>query len=213
MPNNFKINFFNLINESYNYEYSKEWVKDNFHIFLILILFYILLINFSKLFLKNKKIIFNNSINKILALWNLFLAVFSFIGFFRLTPIMFNSIERNGIITTYTQITELQTNQISGFWIFIWVLSKIPELFDTLFLILKGRPIRFMHWFHHSMSILFGTINFIGDNAYLVWVVWMNFFIHSIMYSYYMLTCFSFRFPKIIPQSLTTLQIIQVYLI
>uniref|UniRef100_A0A915NNG9 Very-long-chain 3-oxoacyl-CoA synthase n=1 Tax=Meloidogyne floridensis TaxID=298350 RepID=A0A915NNG9_9BILA len=83
---------------------------------------------------------------------------------------------------TYTQITELQTNQISGFWIFIWVLSKIPELFDTLFLILKGRPIRFMHWFHHSMSILFGTINFIGDNAYLVWVVWMNFFIHSIMY-------------------------------
>uniref|UniRef100_A0A914LYJ1 Elongation of very long chain fatty acids protein n=1 Tax=Meloidogyne incognita TaxID=6306 RepID=A0A914LYJ1_MELIC len=95
---------------------------------------------------------------------------------------MFNSIERNGIIKTYTQITELQTNQISGFWIFIWVLSKIPELIDTLFLILKGRPIRFMHWFHHSMSILFGTINFIGDNAYLVWVVWMNFFIHSIMY-------------------------------
>nr|CAD2194468.1 unnamed protein product [Meloidogyne enterolobii] len=100
-------------------------------------------------------------------------------------------------LQTYTQITELQTNQISGFWIFIWVLSKIPELFDTLFLILKGRPIRFMHWFHHSMSILFGTINFIGDNAYLVWVVWMNFFIHSIMYSYYMLTCFSFRFPKL----------------
>ncbi|KAF7640065.1 Elongation of very long chain fatty acids protein [Meloidogyne graminicola] len=175
-------NYFNFINKYFDYEISKKLINNNLYLFLIIILIYILLINLYQFFFLNKINIFKNSINKILTFWNFSLAIFSLFGFIKLTPLIIKSIKEYGIINTYTQITSLQTNQISGYWIYIWVLSKLPELLDTLFIILKNKPIKFMHWFHHSMSILFGTLNFIGDNAYLVWVVWMNYFIHSIMY-------------------------------
>ncbi|VDD86294.1 unnamed protein product [Enterobius vermicularis] len=41
------------------------------------------------------------------------------------------------------------------------------------------------------------------------WFIFMNFFVHSIMYSYYTLTAYGIRMPRIISICLTTLQTIQ----
>jgi elongation of very long chain fatty acids protein 6 len=49
-------------------------------------------------------------------------------------------------IDTYTEIGDLQKHPVAGYWAFVWCVSKIPELIDTLFIVLRKKPLMFMHW-------------------------------------------------------------------
>jgi hypothetical protein len=37
----------------------------------------------------------------------------------------------------------------TGVWMALFCLSKIPELMDTVFLVIRKRPVIFLHWWHH----------------------------------------------------------------
>lgn len=63
-------------------------------------------------------------------------------------------------------------------------MSKIPELIDTFFIVLRKKPLMFMHWYHHALTGYFAFVTFYEENAYMVWVVWLNYFIHSFMYRF-----------------------------
>src|SRR5690606_16512093 len=39
-------------------------------------------------------------------------------------------------------------------YFFINYLFKYYELIDTIFLLLKGKDVPFLHWFHHSMTLI-----------------------------------------------------------
>ncbi|KAL0528521.1 LOW QUALITY PROTEIN: putative GNS1/SUR4 family [Leishmania shawi] len=43
----------------------------------------------------------------------------------------------------------------TAFWLLTFNLSKIPELMDTVLLLLKRKPIPFIHWYHHISVMLF----------------------------------------------------------
>jgi len=66
---------------------------------------------------------------------------------------------------------------------FYW--SKFVEYFDTLFLYVRGVPVTYLHWFHHigaAFSLNFG----LQYGAEPLWIfVWLNSFVHTIMYWYY----------------------------
>ena len=42
-----------------------------------------------------------------------------------------------------------------GLWVALFIYSKVPELIDTLFLILRSREVIFLHWYHHITVLLF----------------------------------------------------------
>ena len=94
-----------------------------------------------------------------------------------------------------------------GFWSVLFVLSKYAELIDTLFLVLRKKPVPFLHWFHHFTVLLIsiGTIMVFGPTGIVM--IGMNFFVHSIMYSYYAIAAIT-RPPKW-GQLVTVLQIAQ----
>ena len=38
---------------------------------------------------------------------------------------------------------------------YMFMLSKFPELVDTVLLVLRGRPVPFLHWYHHITVLLY----------------------------------------------------------
>ncbi|KAJ8947686.1 hypothetical protein NQ314_008563 [Rhamnusium bicolor] len=97
-------------------------------------------------------------------------------------------------------------------------LLKIYDLLDTVFFILRKstRQVNFLHVYHHWGMILgtFITLNFAGGGE-LVWTGIINAIIHTVMYSYYLLSIVNkdwkgnFKFKKF----LTQIQLVSIYLV
>lgn len=74
---------------------------------------------------------------------------------------------------------------ILPFWIWVYWLSKFPELLDTAILVLRKKPVIFLHVFHHAVMTLMPWL-WLKANWTLVWFgCWMNCGIHVFMYFYY----------------------------
>ncbi|KAK0393120.1 hypothetical protein QR680_000064 [Steinernema hermaphroditum] len=97
----------------------------------------------------------------------------------------------------------------AAFWACCFALSKVAELGDTVFLVLRKRPLIFLHWYHHAVVLVYSWNSACELTAAGRWFIFMNYFVHSIMYSYYAITSLGYRFPKAASASVTTLQLTQ----
>ncbi|XP_076075641.1 very long chain fatty acid elongase 4-like [Mytilus galloprovincialis] len=94
-------------------------------------------------------------------------------------------------------------------WFFF---SKVIELIDTLFLILRKNQVSFLHAYHHCTMILtywMGVKYVAGGQAFFVPM--LNTFVHIIMYTYYGLAVLGPHMQKYLwwKKYLTKLQLIQ----
>jgi hypothetical protein len=143
-----------------------------------------------------------------LFLWNLGLAIFSIIGVVRVLPSFFFGLATNGPMYYICRNAAISYGRGPlGLWSILFVLSKYAELIDTLFLVLRKKPVPFLHWFHHASVLLIsiGTIMIYGPTGIIM--IAMNFFVHSVMYSYYAIAAVT-KPPKW-GKSVTVLQIAQ----
>jgi len=190
----------------YSYERSKQWLVEHEPVLLRCVVAYVIGIFAIKFVMRTQKPF---GLQTSLTIWNSILAVFSIAGFVRMTPTMLKVITEKGLPYTYTNISELQTDRVAGYWAFVWTVSKIPELVDTFFIVLRKKPLMFMHWYHHALTGYFAFVTFYEENAYMIWVVWLNYFIHSWMYSYYCARAMNYKVPPQFAQLLTGAQIVQ----
>jgi hypothetical protein len=96
---------------------------------------------------------------------------------------------------------------VTAFWALVFTTSKLAEFGDTFFLVVRKRPVIFLHWYHHAMAIFFAYYNYTNAIAIARWFMAINFAVHSIMYSYYTARAMSIRVPKIISMSITAIQV------
>ena len=93
----------------------------------------------------------------------------------------------------------------------LFIYSKIPELVDTVFIVLRKRPLIFLHWYHHVTVLLFcwsAYSTLAGSGLYFVA---MNYTVHALMYGYYCLQALNVC-PKSFPTILITMsQIAQMF--
>jgi hypothetical protein len=45
--------------------------------------------------------------------------------------------------------------ELRSTWTFYFCMSKIPELLDTVFIVLRKRPLRFLQYYHHIVTMWF----------------------------------------------------------
>lgn len=91
----------------------------------------------------------------------------------------------------------------------LFMFSKIPELLDTIFIVLRKKPLLFLHWYHHITVLLFCWSAYSTLTASGMYFVGMNFSVHALMYGYYCLQALNCC-PKAFPPILITLaQILQ----
>ena len=154
-------------------------------------------------------------LKKPLMLWNLALAIFSILGAIVLVPPVISSMREKGFVYTSCVSDVYHSSESSVcFWIFLFMLSKVVELGDTVFVILRKKPLMFLHWYHH-VSVLNLTWFIVSRDATGIahYSSSINYSVHSIMYSYYAATSAGIRFPPVVPPLITLLQIIQMFLV
>lgn len=103
----------------------------------------------------------------------------------------------------------IEQDRVAGVWTWLFVLSKLPELGDTVFIVLRKQPLIFLHWYHHITVLLYSWFSYTEYTASARWFVVMNFCVHSIMYSYYALRSMGYSPPRKFAMLITTCQIAQ----
>jgi hypothetical protein len=83
--------------------------------------------------------------------------------------------------------------------------AKVYEWMDTIFLVIRGRPVKFIHGFHHAtISLAFFVGSYTGS---WLWIANVNSFIHILMYLYYANLMRGYN----IQQLLTSIQVVQIF--
>ena len=138
------------------------------------------------------------------ALWNTSLAVFSLFGSYYTFTGVKSLFYTDECEWTDKNIEWLNNN--SGKWLFYFIVSKLVELGDTIFLTILGKPVPFLHWYHHILTAFMCFWGLIYVKPYQIVGSFINYFIHSIMYSYYACSAIGFYWKKSYAQCITTLQ-------
>ena len=90
---------------------------------------------------------------------------------------------------------------------YLFTLSKIVEFADTLFLIARGKRVSWLHYLHHIGACVNMAIMYDAKFEAVFGFVFLNGFIHTVMYCYYGFASLGIRLPG--KKYLTTAQIIQ----
>merc|ERR1711948_180697 len=98
----------------------------------------------------------------------------------------------------------------SGLFAALFIYSKVAELLDTVLLLLAGKPVIALQWWHHSTVLLYCWHSYAVRIATGAWFACMNYTVHSIMYGYFALTATKYR-KRFAPYAIfiTSLQIVQ----
>ena len=95
----------------------------------------------------------------------------------------------------------------SGYYMWMFAISKYYEFIDTFIMMAKSYDIIFLHWWHHATVPILMCIHAI-EHSSSVWTgSWFNCFVHTVMYSY-CLSSIGFSLLSI-KSLITTLQLIQ----
>jgi len=144
-----------------------------------------------------------------LTAWNMMLAVFSIMGAARTLPEFCHTFSTQGFYHSLCIPSFIVRDRVSGFWTWMFVMSKVPELGDTIFIVLRKQRLIFLHWYHHVTVLIYCWYSFSEYTAPARWFVVMNFIVHSLMYTYYAFKALRFRIPKCIAMVITSLQLLQ----
>ncbi|KAK9888398.1 hypothetical protein WA026_000649 [Henosepilachna vigintioctopunctata] len=185
---------------------TRTWMIDNWKNGFYYIGIYMVLIFGGQYLMQNRP---RFELRGVLVIWNSLLATFSIIGACRTLPEFLHIITNHGLYHSVCVPSFIELDKVSGFWTFMFVLSKLPELGDTIFIVLRKQPLIFLHWYHHITVLLYSWFSYTEYTASARWFIVMNYCVHSIMYSYYALRAMQYKPPKQIAMVITTLQLLQ----
>lgn len=139
-------------NYSYVFEFeqdfnSKEvqgWVLENWRPVCVWASFiYMLLVFGGQAFMSTRPPF---QLRGLLTTWNIFLAGFSVFGAARTLPEFIHTLSTGGLYHSICSSNFVASDRVSGFWTWLFVLSKMPELVDTIFIVLRKQQLIFLHW-------------------------------------------------------------------
>jgi len=128
--------------------------------------------------------------------WNFSLSLFSFIGLSRTLHQLVHNLHKDSLWDNLCNDPESQFGSGStGLWVQLFILSKFPELFDTLFIVVHKKPLILLHWYHHVTVLLYCWHSYVSSAPAGLFFAVMNYGVHAIMYGYYFLMAIK-RKPK-----------------
>ena len=146
-----------------------------------------------------------------LCMWSTGLAVFSIYACFKIFPLLWNLYTFGNLEYTVCDMTYTVGVTRMGIWAFLFPLSKLPELIDTVFIVLRKSKISFLHYYHHASVFIYCWYSYAFPISTGVWFGTVNYFVHGIMYSYYAVKASGRNPPKWLAKVITTIQLSQMF--
>ncbi|EGD73506.1 fatty acid elongase [Salpingoeca rosetta] len=147
-------------------------------------------------FLKNREPL---NLRALLVLWNLILVVFNLYVLVYMGPAVIKWLRSGDFLERMCYIPEDAAQGPVAMALFAFALSKVPEMIDTLFIVLHKKPLIVLHWYHHLTVMLYcWNITYapsVGTGGEGVLFSAMNALVHVIMYTSYGLKAMRFRPP------------------
>ncbi|CAF4816091.1 unnamed protein product, partial [Rotaria sp. Silwood1] len=196
----FELKFFDKTYAHNMYAWMNKW----WWLSIVYSIIYVILIYYGRSLMESRE---RFQVRFPLLLWNIGLAVFSIFGMIRCLPEMLYSLHTRGL--EYTICDRSNIYGITGYWITIFCISKVPELIDTLFIVLRKQKLIFLHWFHHATVLVYAWYSYHDWTASGRWFVFMNYTVHAMMYSYYAFRAMQYRIPKWMQVTVTAFQLSQ----
>jgi hypothetical protein len=184
---------------------STKWMKSNWiHSFTLSVVYAVFLCYIGERIMSRRKAMI---LERPLLIWNCFLAVCSIVAFIRMSPEFLYSLYLYGF--KWSICDPSCYYGVTGFWAYVFALSKAVELIDTVFIVLRKRPLTFLHVYHHITVLTYTWHAYKDRTASGRWFGWINCGVHSVMYTYYACRSAGIRFNKWLPMTLTSLQLAQ----
>jgi len=125
----------------------------------------------------------------IAAAHNLFICFWSIIMFAGICWEMYLKLKVNGVKGIYCDESHIAEDEKSKggiyYWMYIYYISKFYELFDTVIIVLRKKPLIFLHVYHHCLVILMVWTWINQSFMYGSFGVAVNTFVHIFMYYFY----------------------------
>ena len=170
---------------------------------------YLLLVFLSKQYMDMKEPI---KLKIPLIIWNTSLAVFSVVSFVQFAPsALLNELAKGGFIHSVCLVKPISTPSMT-LWSSLFILSKILEFGDTLFLIMRKAPLTFLHVYHHLTVAIYAWFGGVDRSSMIHWFIAMNLAVHSVMYTYFMMKGFGINVPSVVAKTITSLQLAQFFM-
>lgn len=150
-----------------------------------------------------------------LSAWNMCLSLVSAMGALRVGSHLLYLLSPWGGYSFRDTICEppeaTYADNATGLWCVVFTVSKLFELMDTVFVVLRKKPLIFLHWYHHATVLLCSWLGHITFTPAL-YFVGINFSIHAVMYMYFFLMTVHTQLPSWFnPKWLTVAQISQMF--
>ena len=129
----------------------------------------------------------SDGFKKFVALHNLALAVFSGVTAWNSWAVVFSHLVSRGWFATYCDVEGTHWQSGLGAWATIFYISKYYEFADTWILVLKGKKASFLQVYHHTGIVFCMWGGVVCQSAWLLFVVCLNSFIHTLMYTYFLI--------------------------
>ncbi|KAL7080483.1 hypothetical protein ACQ4LE_000838 [Meloidogyne hapla] len=188
----------------WNAEFTHGMFTKHWHYSIYIVMAYIAGVYSLKKWMEDKKPF---DLRLPLFFWNLALSIFSTCGAWRFGHEFFYVLLNRGFQDSIC--LSFSPAEPVAFWAMCFALSKIAEFGDTVFLLLRKRPLIFLHWFHHAVVLIYSWHSATELTAAGRWFIQLNYMVHSVMYAYYAAACIGLRAPKWISMSVTAMQTTQ----
>jgi len=184
---------------------TRAYLSSKYGVVLALVVAYVVVIHAIQFWMRRRPAF---ELKGPLAGWNFFMALFSAATLVRLWPDFVHLLsQENGLYRSICIGDDLTAT--GGLWLQLAVYSKLFEAIDTLFIVLRKRPLIFLHWYHHAATGYLVYMQLVRGEAIIRWGFILNMFIHAVMYAYFGLAAIDYKLPRWFARNLTKMQLVQ----
>jgi len=149
-------------------------------------------------------------------LWNAALCVISFAGMCRTLPLLLSVVyaPSPSVYESLCVLGNVYSDGPGGLWVGVFVCTRIFQLLDTMFIILRKKPLQVVHWFQHVTMLIYCWDAFATRSPLLLGIAGANFTLNAIMYGSLCLVALKLKVVNLsaVPLMITVMQICESFM-